>query len=160
MPLKLAGALLLSLAGLAAGCALVRRLRLRKRFLRDFIAFLTALETNLRWRCDDIFTLVNSSQELFALPADSSSPFEQVWEKYTAPLSRRFCLKREDALLLGELGAGLGKTDAEGQLAHLALYKTLFCKQLAAAEEELQSKAKLYRTLGLFAGMSAALMMI
>ena len=161
MLLKLFGAVILSLSGLLGGCRYARRLIIRRDFLRDFIAFLESLGTVLRYRSEDIFTSVNSSGELFSLPCDAHKrPFIQAWEEQIAPFAKRYALSKQDVSLLRDFGAQLGVTDTQGQLSHIALYSTLFEKQLTKAEEEVKSKAKLYRTLGLFTGMSAALMLI
>lgn len=161
MLLKLCGAALLTLSGLLGGCWYARRLGIRRDFLRSFIAFLDALATLLRYRAEDIYTSVNSSGELFHFPPEArSQPFPQAWESQISPFPARYALSRQDFTLLREFGAELGATDIQGQLSHIALYRTLFEKQLAAANEDIKSKAKLYRTLGLFTGASAALMMI
>lgn len=161
MLLKLCGAALLTLAGAAGGGWYAKRLRLRRDFLCDFIAFLDSLATLLRYRNEDIFTSVNSAGELIRFPLEArQQPFAQAWEAQTAALPMRYALSRQDTALLHAFGTKLGATDIQGQLSHIALYRTLFEKQLAAADEDIKSKAKLYRTLGIFTGASAALMMI
>ena len=158
LPLRIAGAALLAFSGFLGGCYYSRRLFVRLRFLDDFGVFISNLETAIRYRSADIFTLVNSSQELFKLP--DGVALETAWEQGTTGFPKRFCLSSRDTELLREFGSRLGKTDAEGQLMHLELYRTLFLKQRALAEEDIKNKSKLYKTMGLFAGVSAALMII
>ena len=55
-------------------------------------------------------------------------------------------------------GEKLGKTDLEGQLSHIELYRALFQKQIKEAEDDAQKKSRLYRTLGIFGGVSAAIL--
>ncbi len=161
MPLKLFGALLLSAAGLAAGCRRAAALNRRRRFWTQFLAFISRLETGLRYRNTSLYILVNSSGELFKIPEEKKEkPFEENWRELISPLTVRFSLSGEDRAMLERFGERLGKTDLEGQLSHLALYSSLAEKQLGSAEEDVKGKAKLYRTLGLFAGVSAAIMMM
>ena len=159
LPLKLFGAALLSLSGLLGGCYFSRRLAVRRKFLADFGVFISNLETAIRYRSAGIFTLVNSSQELFEI-SETNLPFETAWELGTSDFSKRFCLSSQDCALLKEFGSQLGKTDAEGQIMHLEMYQTLFSEQRACAEEDIKNKSKQYKTMGLFVGVSTALMMI
>lgn len=164
LPLKIFGALLIAASGLMLGCSLSRKLNNRRDFLAKFAVFLNTLATGLRYSGDDIFTLVSLSAGDFAqlqiASRERGLPFEQVWEKKLSAFARQFSLTKQDVTLLKEFGEKLGKTDLEGQLKHIELYRTLFAKQLSQAEEAIAKKARLYKTLGLFGGVSAALMMI
>lgn len=158
MPLKLCGALLLTAAGLCGGRLSVRRLRLRRDFLTELLLFLSNLSTAVRYRNDDIYLLINASSDLFQLDADASSaPFGETWCDAVKRLHAQWRFSARDRKLLEAFGMRLGTTDTQGQLAHIELYRTLFQKQLTQAKEELAQKARLYQTLGLFAGVAAAL---
>ena len=89
-----------------------------------------------------------------------NQPFETAWSERIRLLPKSLSLKKSDKELLSEFGRELGKTDIDGQLKHIELYKTVFEKQLYSAEEEISKKSKLYKTMGLFAGISIALMII
>ncbi len=75
-------------------------------------------------------------------------------------IPRAYALTKADTDLILQFGAQLGKTDIDGQLKHIKLYKDFFKKQLDEAEEAIAKKSKLYKTMGLFAGSAAALMMM
>ena len=123
--------------------------------------FLSTLSTSLRYQGADIFRLVHSSGELFStLSITGGEPFEEAWKKTICNFRSRYALTSQDFELLGEFGSQLGKTDTEGQLSHIELYQALFSKQLSLAEEEVISKSKLYQTMGLFAGVSAAIVLV
>lgn len=161
MPLKLLGAVLISFSGFSMGCMYVQRLKLRRDFLREFSVFLSSLSTAVRYRSDDIAALVNSCGELFSFPEDDySRPFSKMWQSSIADFRKRWRLSAADMTLLREFGDGLGTTDVEGQLSHIALYQGMFSKQQSAAEDDITQKSKLYKSLGLFAGVSAALMFL
>lgn len=160
MPLKLFGALLLALAGLAGGFAFARRLAVRRDFLSGTLGFLGSLSTALRYRGDDIFSLVNSCGELFHVEETASRPFEAAWRECVLAFPKKYRLTARDVSLLEELGSGLGTTDVEGQLAHVGYCRALLERQLGEAREDVARKSKLYKTLGLFIGVSAALMIL
>ncbi len=161
VPLKLCGALLLTLAGLGGGMLLTRRLSLRREFLSAFLTFLSNLSTALRYRNERIELLVDSSGELFDLPCQNEAqPFAALWRGQIAAFPKRWRLNSRDMALLTEFGERLGTTDTEGQLAHIAHYRALFARQLEEASADAAQKSRLYRVLGLFVGVSAALMLL
>lgn len=166
MLLKLTGALILSVTGFFAGCSMSKKLYTRRDFLKSFIVFLSALATNIRYNSSDIYTLTrlsahSSGLEIMSLDdLEDGSPFEEQWEHRVAVACSKKQLSKVDRELMLEFGSQLGKTDTQGQLSHLELYKTVFAKQLSSAEEEISKKSKLYKTMGFFVGSVIALMMI
>ena len=91
---------------------------------------------------------------------ENNKPFDKQWQEKISSLPNTLALNKSDKELLSEFGNELGKTDIDGQLKHIEFYKNLFDNQLLAAEEDIISKSKLYKTIGLFAGISTALMII
>ena len=75
------------------------------------------------------------------------------------PLGRNFeRLCDSDRLVAAEFINGLGKTDTEGQLFYCEGYAERVAQQKTAAEAEYQQKSRLYKTLGVLFGLSAALL--
>ena len=93
--------------------------------MRRLQGFLSSLSTDLRYRGEDIFTLVTECAKRAGLTALSVQPsedsFENAWNKAINGVCAAFPLQREDESLLREIGSQLGKTDLEGQLRHLSL---------------------------------------
>ncbi len=69
-------------------------------------------------------------------------------------------LTRDDRALYAAFLSGLGGTDLSGQLAHCAHYAALLNGQLEVARKAEAEKAKLYRMLGLFGGLSIIIFLI
>jgi len=160
VPLKLLAALLLTAAGLGAGVGYAHRLAVRRTFLAAFCTFLQQLATALRYRGGRIEALINSSGELFSFSdSESALPFAERWQLQIREFPQKWRLTPQDMQLLTDFGARLGTTDADGQLAHIAHYREIFAAQLEEARQESAQKSKLYKTLGLFGGMSAALLL-
>ncbi len=166
MVFKIVGGGLLICACFAYGCCMSKNLYMRMNFIKSFIVFLSALSTNIRYNSADIFTLVSisaRSEELSALKIKDdipNCPFGVIWEERIKSIPKCYSLTKEDKELLTEFGSQLGKTDIDGQLKHIELYKAVFKKQLANSEEAIIKKSKLYKTMGFFVGTAAALLMI
>ncbi len=154
------------LVGAASGAGFMfsRRLYKRRDFLKSFVVFITSLATNIRYNSADIFTLVTSCGKTESLSHfvfdDCGIPFEAQWRDKVDNIPKSYSLDKSDRQLLYEFGSQLGKTDIDGQLKHLELYKITFSKQLSVAESAITQKSKLYKTMGFFAGTALALMMI
>lgn len=160
VPLKILAALLLTAAGLGAGACYAHRLAVRRTFLAAFCTFLQNLSTALRYRGGRIDTLINSSGELFSFPnGEWEQPFAESWRLQISGFPKKWRLTPQDMQLLTDFGERLGTTDADGQLAHIAHYREIFAARLDEARQEAAQKAKLYKTLGLFGGVSAALLL-
>ena len=132
--LKLLGCAAVALSGLAFGVMKSRSLYARRDSLKRVLVFLSSLATNIRYSSDEISSAVSAAANSSDAPNNS-----------------------DKELLLG-FGEKLGKTDLEGQLSHIELYRALFQKQIKEAEDDAQKKSRLYRTLGIFGGVSAAIL--
>lgn len=163
---KLIGATLLAASTFSVGVSMSKSLYRRKEFLKSFIVFIDSLATHIRYNSDDIFNLVSicaDSEELKCFEFFSShnnESFDKLWSKSILTIPRAYALKKSDIDLLLQFGSQLGKTDIDGQLKHIKLYKDFFKKQLDDAEDAIVKKSKLYKTIGLFAGTAAALIMM
>lgn len=165
MALKILGGLLLVLSGFSAGWFCSKKLLMRKDFFKRIITFVSNLSTQLRYSTSDIFTLVSLAAEtggldFFEIREEIGTPFYDIWIERVRKIPSKIGLKNSDKALLLEFGEQLGKTDVDGQLKHLELYEALFKKQLTDAENEINKKSKLYKTMGFFVGTAAALMII
>lgn len=163
--LKLIGGALLILSTFSVGYYKSKCLYNRRDFLKSFLVFISVLSTNIRYNSDDIFTVINISAEnsnLFFLKIndDYNKTFCEIWNEIVLNVPRQCSLKKSDKELLLEFGSQLGKTDVDGQLKHLELYKSIFEKQFSDSQEEISQKSKLYKTMGFFVGATATLMMI
>lgn len=166
LAIKIIGSVLIVSACFLTGYSMARNLSVRRDFLKNLIVFLSSLSTNLRYNSSDIFTLVSlcaRDDEMSYFRFDDTlinQPFETMWAEKVSSLPKSLSLKKSDKELLYEFGRELGKTDVDGQLKHIELYKTVFEKQLSSAEEDINKKSKLYKTMGFFVGVSAVLVMI
>ena len=160
---KLLGCAAVALSGLAFGVMKSRSLYARRDSLKRVLVFLSSLATNIRYSSDEISSAVsaaaNSSDAAYlCVEADRDTPFYDRWEEAVKSIPKVRALNNSDKELLLGFGEKLGKTDLEGQLSHIELYRALFQKQIKEAEDDAQKKSRLYRTLGIFGGVSAAIL--
>ena len=69
-------------------------------------------------------------------------------------------MKKEDIDIIRNLGRLLGKTDIEGQISEIKLVNNFLDIQIKDAEEEKNKNEKMYRTLGIVAGMTITILLI
>ena len=69
-------------------------------------------------------------------------------------------ITNEDKNVLYQLGKMLGKTDKDGQISQIDMALTFLDKQIEIAEEEKQKNAKLYKSLGVIAGMGIIIILL
>lgn len=164
MLVKIFGCVLIALTGLGVGCIFTKRLSQRLDFMSKLRVFISLLQTQIRYNSSDIYSLVISSAKSSDLPLfsqdDIIEPFSEFWKAGIINNQKKFGLNNSDLELLFEFGSGLGATDIEGQLSHLELYQSIFQKRLQECQSEFKDKSKIYRALGLFGGISTALIIL
>ncbi len=159
---KYIGLLFIVSACFLTGIYLSLRLKFRFEFLSSFKGFMSNLETNIRFSSRDIFELIKASapENISGIFGDERTEFYTYWENTIKNIPSRYALKKEDLNLLAQFGHMLGTTDIEGQLNHISLYKELIETNIENSKKELNEKSRLYKLLGLFAGIAAALLLI
>ena len=159
------GALLLIAAGTLAGFMESRRLSLRVGRLETFLRFLSAAKTEVRYSAAPVARILelHGSELGFlrecAQACGRGSKFSEAWRSCVSVRAPKDGFSPRDRELLLSFGEGFGASDTQGQLSHLQLYSDLFAANLKSAEEDRDRKSKLYRTLGTFAGIAAALLL-
>lgn len=166
---KVLGCVLIILSSTLAGAYLSEKLRQRRNFLKEFLSFLNSLKIQLRYSSGDIFQTISLCGDFPMLnPLLSNikegnlnnTSFKQLWAKSVCVIPKSFGLKKSDINALLDFGSTLGTTDTMGELSHIDLYTEIFKKALDNAQEDLERKSKLYKTMGFFLGTSVALMIV
>ncbi len=161
--IKCIGIVLIIAFFFSAGVYLSLRLKNRYEFLSLFREFLSSLKTNIRYNGGEIFELIERSMPLAIVEyfkSENYSGMDIYWDRCIKNIPKNAALKREDISLIAEFGKTLGTTDIEGQLNHIELYKELISSNINNSIEEIKQKSKLYKMLGLFSGIAAALLLI
>lgn len=84
----------------------------------------------------------------------------RIWQEEITRSLKKSSLRREEKEKLKRLGQGLGYLDLEMQLSTLELYLEQLEGDIQRAEEEIQSKQRLYRSLGVAGGIFLVILLI
>ena len=169
--IRLLGAVLLTVGFGGLGLSAANRLDSRVRDLRELSAGLEILQRELGWRLSPLPKALEAAAvgtheraaEFFACCARGSrqlagAPFRAVWSSGLEQCPLR--LNREDRALLEQLGPVLGRYDGDSQRQAVENVLTGLNRQQAQAEDDRRRLGRVYRVLGLTAGMFLALMLI
>ena len=139
-------------------------LKKRLELLEELSSMLCGFEIAMRCTApplDELFgEAVGTFAEMVRKQRQNAPDIRAAWEKACAELKLLPCCKPEEAALLSELGASLGKSDAAGQLSLIALYRERTALLAKCAAAEAAQKGKLFRSLGMLCGIGAAIMII
>lgn len=82
----------------------------------------------------------------------------EAWEY--AVQNSKTSLHKEDLKIIENLKKLLGKTNIEGQLSEIELIQKFLDEQILIAEEEQRRNEKLYRSLGIIAGIAIVIILL
>ena len=143
----------------------------RAEILSTVILMITTIETQLRYAClpvPDLLRVLGNNPALSQLGFIKCTrekicfgePFPDAWRESVESETEVFRVLSDSAKYLSALGSEIGSTDLEGQLSCCEYYKNIFAKELEIQQEKNRRYSRLFPPLGLFAGVSAAILMI
>lgn len=166
--LKLAGALMIGAGCTGLGFHAAWRLLRRDRLLRSFLGVAEQIKTEIGSRLTALPELLEHlkrdrpEMEDFFRRIESSwnkkdyLGFAEAWREALEELD----LTLEDKLLLAEIGNALGRYDAGTQVGALELTINALRHQQENARDFWKKNAKLYRVLGIAAGVTAVILIL
>lgn len=138
--------------------------------LREILQMINVMETRLRFNAAPVLQLLLLVEESgFARlgfvrecreEVENGSGFSEAWRKSIADCRYLCALLPEDSRRLIAMGADIGVTDIEGQLACCGYNRQVFEKSLREKEEKSRQSSKLFPPLGVLLGISAALFLL
>ena len=160
MIFKLIGLFLISVTGGLAGINASLRLKSRTEFLEKYISLLSETKTRIRLSACDIRELFKNDsgyEPLDFMTAEfirnikNKSHVKIAWERAVNSAFRQYRLS---------FGTDFGQRDIDGEISHIDLNIALIEDRLEKARTELTQKGKLYRTLGIFGGITVSLIIL
>lgn len=155
------------LCGAFCGLNSSENLRKRTEICRDIEKMLRICELYIRGCETDVYGIAAKLREadlnmltfLGELPQSygESADFHDEW-RGSVLKSRGFAAEERELII--EIGSSLGTTDTEGQLKALSFYRERAKALYEQRSAEYVAKGRLYRSLGLLAGVTAAIMVI
>ena len=99
-------------------------------------------------------------EKIFGQMANQLSYYQvkEVWENCIQDAD--ISIKQEDKDVLKKLGKLLGQTDVEGQISEIEVTENFLDMQIENAEEEKKKNQKIYKTLGVVAGLVFVIILV
>ena len=151
---------LLAVSGMLWGLDRARGLARRTERLRELLNFMQFLRTEIAYSAYPLGQLLAMGQNLFSQAAVKRPRFKEDPVAALAEAGRALLPWAKDRVMFQGFVQGLGASDTQGQLEHLALYMTLTESSLKEAREEMIQKRRLYLALGTFAGIAACILIL
>lgn len=131
------------------------KLKRRKESLNDILLFLNKLENVIRYKRGDIVSLIFECADNVLVPLKNADSFEDYQNIiFSLPL------KKEEKGLLSKFFYQIGLMDLEGELSSIKLYTEFFDEIYNKSKLDIENKSKLYRMLGIFAGLAFVIFFI
>lgn len=168
---KISAVVLIAIGFSVSGFYLSSVYEKKTEILDSIVAMLGMIKTQLRYKnlpLSSILDFLSESQRSSALSFVSAcskrmgcgEPFADLWQKSIENEKELCSLVPEAVPYLIRFGESLGTTDLEGQLSCCEYYENIFLKELNEKEEQCKKYSKLFPTLGVMLGISAAIMII
>ena len=166
--LKLAGALMFTVAGTLTGILKSLELKNDCEMSAETERLVNSICTLIRYQATDVYELsamLKNSAEFERLTFIGELPecyimgedFHRQWCK---AVERQKNLRSDQKKLLCELGRVLGTSDIDGQISALELISRSAEQLTEKYGEEYRKKGRLYRSIGVLAGVTAGIMVI
>ena len=156
--------LLVAIFGLstAIGLAISKSYGNRVIELKEFKNILNVMKTKIKFTYEplaEIFKQIANKNEtnverIFGQMANQINYYQtrEVWENCIQEAD--ISISQEDKDILKKLGKLLGQTDVEGQVSEIEVTENFLNMQIDKAEEEKKKNQKMYKTLGVVAGLT------
>ncbi len=158
--------LLLVISSSFIGNSYSQRISNRIKSLSDIIEAISRMKSFISFASMNIHKVVQDSfkntcfAKIFTKNENEAEDFFVWWSTALNSIEKSTGINKEDKELLRNFGNGLGRTDIEGQLAHLELYNELFTQRLISAKDAQREKGRLYRVLGFSLGCAVTLVIL
>ena len=155
--------LLIAIFGLSTGIGILISKSYENRVieLKEFKNILNIMKTKIKFTYEplaEIFKQISKDnqtniEKIFGKMANEITYYQtkDVWENCIQEAD--ISIKQEDKDILKKLGKLLGQTDVEGQISEIEVTQNFLDTQIENAEEEKKKNQKMYKTLGIVAGL-------
>ena len=138
-----------------------QRMKSRKQLLHDLQKLLPVFRAEIRYSAKPLERLVAENESsVFCKKAMESPLFKDNPCLALQSAGEQLLGNREDRRTYFDFVNGLGVSDRENQMNHIALYETLIGKQESEAAEDYAKRSKLCMAMGLFGGITLSMLII
>lgn len=149
--MKTIGFILIVITGTAAGLNLSGKLKKRTIALKWYFLAINKIADKIGGTGAELYDIINT--------ICGSTDYLVLKKPFAVDLKNTY-LNTADRQAAEEFFAELGMGDSESQIKRCKIYANIFAQRLEAAEKEYNEKSKLYKMLGLFSGLSLAILLV
>lgn len=153
---KLLLCIVIVLCSTAVGFSFSAKLFTRKKILELFVLELKNAKTKMRYSSNELHKIFENNFMNYNFCG--STPFHNQWNDMLNYYSK--VLTKADIDLLSNFGKALGTSDLNGELSNIDMHINLLNAQISESQNCIDSKSKVYRTLGLSSGLAVAIILI
>ena len=163
--LKYIGGILIIICGTLGGIYFSLRLKKKSEFLEQYLIFLNRVRTMIEYgnmSVRDIFGELKNISVIEPILTDTEKflddgeNFENAWKMSVDKNMKEF--DKSDIEMIYFFGKSFGVTDKNGEISKIDLHSQMIKERLDMMKNEISSKTKIYRILGMFGGVLAAVM--
>lgn len=166
-----------ALTGLIAGAGFIgiiksAELKERTELLEDFLRMMLGVKSHINYLKQPLSTISgwqgsecpSKAFEMFDIIrtelCDKNAEIGEIWVQKVEEIYRDSPLDKEDRELLKYPGTFIGQTDYENQAARFEYFEIRIKERIEAARKDYDIKGSLYRKIGFFCGVLAAIIFI
>ena len=163
--LKYIGGILIVMCGTLGGIYASLRLKKKAEFFEQYIIFLNRVGTMIEYSQMSVREIFGELKNISVIEPilsdaekflDDGENFENAWKKSVDKNMKEF--DKSDIETVYFFGKSFGVTDKNGELAKIELHSQMIKEKLDILKNDVTSKTKIYRILGMFGGVLAAVM--
>jgi len=148
--------LLVVMCSTLVGFSVSNKLYKRKSILESFLLLIKNSATKIRYTNSTLATIF--SDNFMDFNFDEETSFSSQWNEMLNEYNK--ILKTDDIKILRDFGSKLGTTDVLGEEKNIEMYLELLNEKINDASDCIQKKSKLYKTLGLSAGITVSILLL
>lgn len=153
--IKLILCLVITITSSFVGFSFSHRLYKRKEVLEQFVLELKNALTQVRYSTDSLAKIF--SKKFNGYFFDDETDFFVQWLKMLKIYENE--LSKKDIEMLSSFAKNLGTSDLDGEINNLNMYIELLNNSIKEAQNNINLKSKLYRTLGMSFGLALSIML-
>ncbi len=137
------------------GFSYSQKLYRRKATLELFSKHLKNALTQIRYACSSLSLIFDDKFDGFKFNVEDD--FCKQWEEMLSYYEKD--LEKKDILTLKAFADNLGSTDIDGEISNINMYIEMLDECICEAQSNINSKSKLYRTLGVTLGLMLSILL-
>ncbi len=165
--LKFVGGAFIVVCGTLGGIYFSLRSRRKVEFLEQYIVFLTQVQTMISYggmSVREIFGEIKNVPLADGILRDTEvymnegEAIETAWKKAVEKNMKELHFEKSDTEMIEYFGNTFGVSDREGELSKIKLHEELVRERWNILKNEMLSKCRVYRIVGMFCGVLTAVL--